>query len=276
MSTRNIMDVSEADFEYEVIAHSQQVPVVVDFWAEWCGPCRLLGPVLERLAEEADGRFRLAKVNVDENPNLAVRYNVRGIPAVKAFQHGQVVAEFTGAQPEPRVRDFLKEISPGPGDLALSKGLNFANMGKWEQAEEVLNDVLAGNPDHPAALLGMAKALLARGRGREAREVLKNFPASREFSAAEKLLPLATALVEAEGNSDDPDDFLQAAFSRALSLIGRGNFEAAMDALLDVIRQDKRFRNGEPRKIMLALFEILGEESAVTRQYRSELASALF
>ncbi len=116
MASDFIVDVSEADFDFEVLAYSQQAPVVVDFWAEWCAPCRVLGPILERIAQEANGNFRLARVNVDDNPNLALRFLVRSIPAVKAFKGGKMVAEFVGAQPEPKVREFLRALIPSQDD----------------------------------------------------------------------------------------------------------------------------------------------------------------
>ncbi len=277
MSPSNyILDVSEADFEYEVIAHSQEVPVVVDFWAEWCGPCKMLGPILERLAEDAGGTFRLAKVNVDDNPNLALRFNVRGIPAVKAFHHGQVVAEFVGAQPEPKVRAFLRELAPSPGDLALEKGQSMLAASQWASAEAVFQEVLADQPDLPRAVLGLAKSLLAQGKGAAAAEVLFDFPASREYAAAEKLQPLAAALSQASSTEDENEEYLAAAYNRALRLIGLGNLPAALDGLLDILREDKHYQDDDARKVILAVFELLGEESDLTREYRREMASILF
>src|SRR5512139_3568309 len=122
MTTDNIKVVNESDFEYEVIAFSNQVPVIVDFWAEWCRPCKTLTPILEKYAVESQGSFRLAKVNVDENPNLALRFSVRSIPNVKAFRDGQVVSEFLGLQPEPRVKEFIRNLAPSQIDLLLEKG----------------------------------------------------------------------------------------------------------------------------------------------------------
>jgi putative thioredoxin len=276
MASEHIVEVSEADFEYQVLAYSQQVPVVVDFWAEWCLPCKTLGPILERLALEAAGSFRLAKVNVDYNPNLAARYNVRSIPTVKVFRDGRVISEFIGLQPEHRIREFIRAIAPGPADLALEKGLSLLEVGEWRNAEEAFRHVLAQKPEYPPALLGLAKCLLAQGKAQEALNILRNFPASREFSAAETLRPLAEALVRHKNGEVYSDDPLEAAYYRALRLILRGNFPAAMDGLLDILRQDKRYRNGEIRLVMLGLFELLGENNPLTRQYRQELASVLF
>lgn len=272
-----IIDVSETDFEYQVLAYSQQVPVVVDFWAEWCGPCKMLGPLLERFAEEAQGSFRLAKVNVDENPNLAMRYNVRGIPAVKAFKDGKIVSEFTGVQPEPRVREFLRTLAPGKHDLKLEKAFSLLETWQPDKAEAIFREVLDETPESPAALLGLVKSLLLPGYAQEALEILRNFPASKEYTAAEKLRPLAEGLVRLETDEDmDFDEPLEAAYRNSLRLITRGNIPAALDGLLEVLREDKRYRHGEVRLVFLALLELLGESNPQTRQYRNELASVLF
>jgi putative thioredoxin len=277
MASDFIVDVSESDFEYQVLAYSQKVPVVVDFWAEWCAPCRMLGPLLERLAQEAQGGFRLAKLNVDDNPNLAIRYAVYSIPAVKAFRDGKMVAEFTGAQPEGRVREFLRSFAPSQVDLTLEKGFSLLEAREAKQAESAFRSALQSAPENSAARLGLAKSLLQQGSGAQAHALLVGFPASREFGAAETLLPLAQALLDLEENPDEGDqEPLEASFSNALRLARRGNLEAAMDGLLDILREDRHFRDGAARKVLVALLELLGESDPLTRQYRAELASVLF
>jgi len=271
-----IVDVSETDFEYEVINYSRNTPVVVDFWAVWCGPCKTLTPILEKLAEEAHGAFRLAKVNVDDNPNLALRYGVRSIPAVKAFQQGQVVSEFTGAQPEPRVREFIRSLAPSPGDLAEEKAKSLLGSHRWPEAERSFRQVLEQTPDRPPALLGLAKSLLAQGRSGEAAGILRTFPSSREYLAAQLLTPLADAFNDLNQGKLPEDDPLEAAFRNALRLASRGNIPSALDGMLDILRQEKQFMNGRVRQVFLGLLELLGEEDPQTRQYRTELASVLF
>lgn len=279
MSSEYIIDVSEADFQQQVLVYSNKTPVVVDFWAEWCKPCQMLGPILEKLTHEARGAFRLAKVNVDENPNLAVQYQVHGIPAVKAFRSGQVVAEFSGAQSEIQVREFLRTLAPGPGDLNLEKGHSLFENGDWTNATSSFRQVLESDPDNSAALLGLAKSLILQDKNPDALVILRAFPASKQYSAAEKLLPLAEAIANQEVDSPsdgEGEEPLEAAYSHALRLVSRGNTPAAIDGLLDILREDKTFRDGNIQKLILALLELLGEENPQTRSYRSELASLLF
>lgn len=280
MSPDYIVDVSEADFEYEVLAYSQNVPVVVDFWAAWCRPCRDLGALLVRLADEAQGRFRLARVNVDENPNLALRYGVRSLPTVKAFVNGQVVAEFVGAIPEPRLREFLERLQPpSPTALKLEKAESLLTEGEWAEAEKLFREVLDEEGEDPRALLGLVKALLAQGKGYEGLAILEAFPPSRQYTQAMMLKPYAQALVDLRqhwGLKDDEEDELAAAYWNAIRLASRGNILAALDGLLDVLRQDKRYREDQARQVVLSLLEILGEENPLTRQYRNELALILF
>jgi putative thioredoxin len=237
----------------------------------------MLGPLLERLAQEAGGAFRLAKLNVDDNPELAMRYGVQGIPAVKAFRDGRVVAEFVGAQPEPAVRQFLKQLIPDKADQFLAMAASMLAAHRWPEAEAGYRQAIAAVPDSGPAALGLLKVLLAQGKGEDAEQVLDHFPNSREAGDVERLRPLARYLVEAEQGPDCPrEEGLDAEYCRGGKLIASGDLQGAMDAILAVLRRDKRFRQGEPRMVMLGIFDVLGDQDTLTREYRNRLASVLF
>jgi putative thioredoxin len=276
MSSEYIKTVNEKDFEYEVIAYSNQTPVIVDFWAEWCRPCKTLTPLLEKIAEDAKGAFRLAKVNVDDNPNLALRFNVRSIPNVKAFRDGQIISEFLGLQPEPRVREFIRNLAPSQIDLLLEKGNSLLESMKWADAAEIYRQFLTKSLNHPGGTLGLIKAYLMQVKFSDARHLMDEFPPSPEYTRMQALNPLYEALVRMNSNPPGMDDPLDAAYSSAIRLVMRGNLPAAMDGLLDILRQDKRYHDGEARKVMLGLFEVLGSDHLLTKQYRQELALVLF
>jgi putative thioredoxin len=275
--SEHILDVTETTFESEVVLRSHEKPVVVDFWAAWCGPCKILGPILERLAIESGGDFRLAKVDVDNNPNLAIRYGVQGIPAVKAFLNGRVEAEFVGAQPEPVVRRFIQQLAPSEAEKAVQEAKSLLATRHWEEAEEEFRKVLDRDEVNAAAALGLVKSLLMQGRGAEPLDIIQHFPAGTEWAEAERLRPLAKLLAEVEEDGPYPNnDPLASRFYQAARLIARGNLPAAMDGLLDILREDKGYRGGLPKDILLAIFALLGDEDSQTRQYRDELASVLF
>jgi putative thioredoxin len=276
----HIIDVNETDFEYQVLEYSATAPVVVEFWAGWCIPCRPLGPLLEKLAESAQGGFRLAKVDVDANPNLARRFGIRSIPAVKAFRDGQMVAEFTGVRPEPQVRQFLAQLAPDEAALLIEKGDSLLLMEDPLQAEQAYRSALELSPTNEIAALGLARSLLLQGRAHEARLLLHALTQPRLFASAERLAPLVTALEKLENHALDDlaegDNPLDTAYARALRLVSRGNLLAALDGLLEILRQDKRYRDGAAHQLILSLLELLGEAHPETRAYRNELAQILF
>ncbi len=277
MSTGFIVDVSEADFEYEVVSYSQNTPVVVDFWAEWCRPCKQISPLLEQFAREADGAFRLARLDVDANPNLALMYNVRSLPTVKAFSSGIVTGELVGLQSPARVREFLEHLlPPSPLHLAMEKADSLLDLRRWGEAETLYREVLETATMDAHSLLGLARALLAQGKAADAENILSGFPASREFAKAEALLPLAEAMLDFQTRRLPDESPLDAAFANCVRLAARGNLPGALDGLLDVLRSDKQYRGGLARRNVVALLELMGENDPQTRGYRAELASILF
>jgi len=284
MTSSAVIDVDERTFQQEVIERSRTVPVVVDFWAPWCGPCRTLGPTLEALAQEFGGEFILAKLNVDENPRLANQYHVQGIPAVKAFKDGRVVAEFVGAQPKPAVRKFIEGLVPNELDRQVAEGEAQLIAGRLADAETTFRNVLSRNPDHPGALLGLARTLLGMGQEKTALQLLELIPPATPQGAIAARLRAEVALRQAAGSRDEPTlrarlaeaaDDLDARFELASLLASQQRYEEALREYLEVVRRNRKFRNGAAREAMLHIFELLGDDPLV-RQYRNKLASALW
>lgn len=272
----DILDVSDADFDFQVLAYSEKKPVVVDFWAEWCDPCKMVTPILERLAGENEGIFRLAKVDVDQNPELTRRYQVQKLPNIKVFQHGRVSHEIKGEKTNQQIRDFIYQVVPGHENLLVEKAVSYLKRGEWPNAERASREFLGVRPAHPRGNLILAKSLLAQGKGAEAFQILKSFPTSQEFQHAEKLLPLARVLTHYQTKEHSGDPRLEAIFARVVRLISIGNLPSALDGLMDILRVEKDFHEGEARKMVIALFEMLGDDHPLTGTYRAELANILF
>jgi thioredoxin len=238
----HVIEASQANFQQEVIQKSQQQAVIVDFWAPWCGPCRMLGPILERLAAEYNGRFLLAKVNSDHNQQLSMQFNVRGIPAVKAFVNGRVVDEFVGAQPEPMVRQFIEKV-------VAQKPVNTKAASKQETAV----------PNTPQARLQKAQELLRQGNGTAA---LKMLPAGDSVEA-DALRPLAQYLSDASQGRLNGDD------AQVLSMMQRREYAGALYKLLMNLNSG----NKQARPVMESLFVLLGDQDPTVQAYKQQLAA---
>jgi putative thioredoxin len=244
-----ISDVTEQDFQAKVIERSKQVPVVVDFWAEWCGPCRTLGPAIEDAVRKRNGEVELAKLDTDRNPNIAQEFQIASIPAVKAFKDGKVVAEFIGAIPPARIEEFLNQLVPSQADRLAEAG-----------DEDSLRKALEEDPRHAPAAIGLGRLLIGRGDDDEALELLRNFP--HDF-VADGL----AARAELSG-----DEELEAAFSAW----DEGNPEEALEKLQAVLaaEQDPE-RKDQLRRVMVAIFTELGADHPLAREHRRRLAAAL-
>lgn len=272
----NIIDVNEETYEFEVVNYSSQKPVVVDLWAPWCIPCRVQSQILAQLAQEGDGEFRLARINVDEQTRLAERLKVTNVPAIKAFVDGRVVAEYMGVLSEKNLRLFVDRIMPRAGSLLLVKGNSLMLLGEFEEAEAALEQYVIESPGDPVGLLAYARVMLYQGKGRSAMEILQHFPVSQESTLSTVLLPVAKAYTDPELEKIVLDNPLESAFRNAIRLAKRGKILIALDGLLGILKKDKNFRNGQAKAVYLGLLEVLSDAHPNVRQYRSDLSTALF
>lgn len=275
-----VNDVGTAEFQNAVVARSQSVPVVVDFWAPWCGPCRTLGPVLEREVAALAGRVVLVKVNTDENPDLSRTFAIQSIPAVKAFRNGEVVSEFVGAKPAGAIRQWLAELAPSADVQTVERAEQLLAAGKPAQAEPLLRALLASLEVHDRARVALARALLDQGQPREVEDVLAGV--DPRSSSAERIPSLRRCLAfsadalafggEAAARAAlarDPGD-LDARWALASAHAARADFVRALDEFLELVSRSRKYREDGARLAMLAIFEQLGE-SDVTREYRRRL-----
>lgn len=272
----NIIDVNEETFEFEVVNYSTQMPVVVDLWAPWCIPCRVQSQSLARLAQEADGEFRLARINVDEQARLAERLKVTNVPAIKAFLDGRVVAEYVGVLSEKNLRMFVDRIMPRTGSLLLVKGNSLMLLGEFEEAQTALEQYVIESHSEPAGLLAYARLLLYQGNGKSALQILEHFPTSPESALSSVLLPVAKAYLDPELERIAIDNPLESAFRNAIRLAKRGKILIALDGLLGILKKDKNYRAGQAKAVYLGLLEVLSDDHQNVRQYRSDLSTALF
>ncbi len=286
-----VKDSDTRNFQADVIDASRELPVVVDFWAPWCGPCKQLGPALEKAVRGAGGKVRLVKINIDENPEIAQTFRIQSIPVVYAFSQGQPVDGFTGAVPESQVKAFVERLSgesgPSPVEQALARAKETLKTKDYGAASALFSQVLqheAGNPD---AVAGLARCYLATGEREQARELLgrvaeehANHP---EIGSVQSALALADQAGDTAGDIADlerridanPADH-QAREALAMALYAAGDPEAAVGHLLEIVRRDRGWNDGAARQRLLTLFEALGPTDPVTVASRRRLSSLLF
>jgi putative thioredoxin len=288
-SNELIKDTTTAGFREDVLAESMRQPVLVDFWAPWCGPCKQMTPVIEKVVKGAGGKVKLAKMNIDEHPQIAGQLGIKSIPAVIAFQNGRPVDGFVGALPESQIKNFIERIAgPVADEMAsvLESAEAAATEGKHEEAAEIFSAVLQEDPANLAAGAGLAQALIQLGRAADAKAVLESLPPESakdtKIQAAQAAIDLAVQAADLGDTAEferqlaaNPDDH-DARFDLAIALNAKGEREAAADALLHIIKKQKDWQDGKARQQLLQFFEAWGPMDPDTISSRRKLSTILF
>ena len=286
-----IKDGTEATFMADVIEASREVPVIVDFWAPWCGPCKTLGPALEAAVTAAKGKVRLVKIDVDQNQMIAAQLRVQSIPAVFGFVNGQPVDGFMGAQPASQIKAFVERlIAQGGGNDGLEAALEAAEAmleeGAVADAAQTFAAILAEEAGNPAALSGLSRSHLALGDIEKAKAILDLVPAEKASDSAILAARAQIELAEASADAGDVGEFAaalerdpgdhQARFDLAMALVAKGDQQGAIDALLELFRRDREWNDGAARAQLFKLFDSLGPKSELAAKGRRRLSSMIF
>jgi putative thioredoxin len=264
------------DFQTDVLELSKTIPVVVDFWAEWCGPCKVLGPVLEKLAEKHKGDWELKKLDTEEFPDIASEYGIQSIPNVKLFLNGEVANEFVGALPEASVEQWLQSAIPDKHSSDLDRAEGLLREHRYEEARKILEPILVSAPDHDRTRALLAVALLFSDRGRAVDLVTSIDESSNSFELAESVRSLDRLLSKLDNPSVLADSTVKEKYLGAIRRLAEGNPDLALEQFIDIIREDRYYDDDGARKACIAIFKYLGEEHEVTRNHRRDFGNALY
>ena len=264
------------DFDTDVIQQSYDIPVVVDFWAEWCGPCKVLGPVLEKLAVNQEDLWVLVKVNIDKYPSIASRYMIRNIPNVKLFIDGKIRDGFVGVLSELKVAEWLLEVLPSryQGSIDYSKQLLSDN--RTSEAKEILNTILKKEPDNEEAIVLLAQALLRMNSDSTVQILNSINRVSKHFDVAESIRTLYGMFRYVESPDLLPDNPVKSSYIEAISNARSWKFEIALDLFVEILSKNREYDNDGSRRACIAIFQLLGEEHQITRYFRPIFSSVLF
>jgi len=276
MQQAQLVDFDTDDFQRDVIERSHSVPVLVDFWAEWCGPCKILGPTLEKLARAAEGRWLLAKIDTEKHRNISTQYNIRNIPNVKLFIDGQVSDEFVGALPEPAVVDWLSKAVPSKHREQVDSARRLLGDHRPSDARELLEVVVAAEPTNEVATVLLAQTFLDSEPTR-AVEMLEGIGrGSDRHEEAEAIRTLASLCGRLDPGGPLPEGLVKGLYERAIEKARLRDYGAALDAFIEVVLKDRGYDDDGARKACIAIFKLLGEDDSITRQHRPAFGNALY
>ncbi len=275
-----IFEANEKNFEQEVIERSRRTPVLVDFWAPWCGPCKMLGPLLESAVAARGGSVWLAKVNVDENPGLASAFGVQGIPVVKAFIDGLIVDELVGVRDRRGIEAFIDSVVPSEQERALDRAEGLLSLGRPEEVPELLKPLIEEARYRERALLLQARAFAAQRRFDDAEVIIDQVLETNPADEAARGMRLRIDMVRSAQDNDisqlreriagNPKD-LEARWALAGLLLDRDEIRAALEELLEILMRDRTFRDDGARRAMLAIFEHIGINDDISHEYRKQM-----
>jgi putative thioredoxin len=263
------------DFAGDVLEQSYRIPVLVDFWAEWCGPCKMLGPILERLAGQSDSRWTLRKVDTDKHQDIAVRYGIRSIPNVKLFVKGEVANEFTGALPERAVVQWLEKALPGKFEKEIAEAQRMIDEGKTPEARRLLEGIVKEDAGNEEAKTELARTYLFDETERAVDLVRTIEPHSKFFPMAEMIRTVGDLLNKARHPEALAEDPVKGLYLDGIRALGRRDYAGALGIFIEVIRTNRYYDDDGSRKACIALFRLVGDDSELARRYRRDFGSAL-